>query len=366
MGLGSDVSRRLTINPTTLAASLTFLVLVALFFVFQGEPEQDAPPPTLQIDPQSAWTVLFTDPGGSEAASYRGGPDAYLADAIDAARYSVDVAIYHLNLWSVRDALIRAQRRGLRVRLVVESDYRSEAEITELEQEGIEVVGDMREHLMHHKFVVLDGMEVWTGSMNFTVRGAYINNNNLLAVRSSDLAQRYTREFEEMFLEDRFGALSLPDPAWAPVVLDDGEWTALFSPDVEVAPKLIELIDDANSTIEFLAFSFTSDEIAGAMLARSDAGVRVRGVVESDQAAAVGAQYEALREGGMDVRLDGNPGTMHHKVIILDGEIVICGSYNFTRSAEEHNDENVLIAIDPDLASQFLIEFEKIYAEGEL
>jgi phosphatidylserine/phosphatidylglycerophosphate/cardiolipin synthase-like enzyme len=366
LGLGSDVSRRLTINATTLAASLTFLILVALFFVFQNESEQEAPLPTLQIDPESAWTVLFTDAGGPEAASYRGGPDAYLADAIDAARYSVDVAIYHLDLWSIRDALIRAHRRGLPVRLVVESDYHSEAEITELEQEGIEIIGDLREHLMHHKFVILDGMEVWTGSMNFTVRGAYINNNNLLAVRSSELAQWFTQEFEEMFLEDRFGALSLSDPVRAPVVLDDGEWIALFSPDVAVASELVELIDDADSTIEFMAFSFTSDEIAGAMLDRLEAGVRVRGVVESDQAAALGAQYEALREGGVDVRLDGNPGTMHHKVIILDGEIVICGSYNFTRSAEEHNDENLLIVADPDLAGQFLIEFEKIYAEGGL
>jgi phosphatidylserine/phosphatidylglycerophosphate/cardiolipin synthase-like enzyme len=366
LGLGSDVPRRITINPTTLAASLTFILLVALFFVFQGEPEREATSPTPQIDPESAWTVLFSDPGGPDAASYRGGPDSYLASAIDAAQYSVDVAIYHLDLWSIRDALIRAHRRGLQVRLVVESDYRSEGEITELEQEGIEVIGDLRQHLMHHKFVILDGVEVWTGSMNFTVRGAYVNNNNLLAVRSADLAQRYSREFEEMFLEDRFGALSLPDPDLDSVVLDEGEWTVLFSPDVPVAPELVELIDDADSTIEFLAFSFTSDEIARAMLARSDAGVRVRGVIESDQAAAVGAQYEALREGGVDVRLDGNPGTMHHKVIILDGETVICGSYNFTRSAEEHNDENLLIVADPDLADQFLIEFEKIYAEGGL
>jgi len=362
--LGSDVPRRLTINPTALAASLTLLMLVALFFVFQGNQEEPPPPATPHVDTDREWTVAFTDPGGSDADTFRGGPDAALADAIDAAQYSVDVAIYHLDLWSIRDALIRAHRRGLRVRLVVESDYRSEAEITELEQAGIEIIGDMREHLMHHKFVVLDGMQVWTGSMNFTLRGAYINNNNLLAVQSSALAQVYTQEFEEMFLEDRFGALSLPDPARAPVDLDDGEWLVLFSPDTAVAPELVELINAAESSIEFLAFSFTSDEIAGAMLARSDAGVRVRGVIEADQAAAVGAQYDALRLGGANVRLDGNPGTMHHKVILVDGELVICGSYNFTRSAEERNDENVLIAFDVDLAHEFLIEFEKIYAEA--
>lgn len=356
--------RRLTIQPTTLAASLTLLLLVALFFVFQSESESEPLSPTPHVESNNTWTVSFTNPGGSEASTYRGGPDAALADAIDAAKYTVDVAIYHLDLWSIRDALIRAHRRGVRVRLVVESDYRAEAEIGELEQAGIEVIGDMREHLMHHKFVVLDGLEVWTGSMNFTVRGAYINNNNLLAVRSSELAYWYTQEFEEMFLEDRFGALSLPDPARDPIALDGGEWSVLFSPDNLVAHELIGWIEEAETTIDFLAFSFTSDEIAAAMLAQVDAGVRLRGVIESDQATAVGGQYENLRAGEADVRLDGNPGIMHHKVILIDGEIVICGSYNFTRSAEERNDENVLIIVDSALASEFLIEFEQIYADA--
>jgi len=358
------VPRRLTIQPTTLAASLTLLLLVALFFVFQSEQESEPPSPTPHFEQNSTWTVAFTDPGGPQASTYRGGPDAVLADAIDSAQYSVDVAIYHLDLWSIRDALIRAHRRGVRVRLIVESDYHVEAEIAELEQAGIEVIGDMREHLMHHKFVVLDGMQVWTGSMNFTVRGAYINNNNLLAVRSSELAHWYTQEFEEMFLEDRFGALSLPDPSRDAIALDGGEWSVLFSPDDLVARELIAWITDAEATIEFMAFSFTSDEIAAAMLAQLDAGVRLRGVIESGQANATGGQYENLLAGGADVRLDGNPGTMHHKVILLDGEIVICGSYNFTRSAEERNDENVLIVVDMALASEFLIEFEKIYADA--
>jgi phosphatidylserine/phosphatidylglycerophosphate/cardiolipin synthase-like enzyme len=312
----------------------------------------------------NGWAVLFSNPGGPDASTFRGGPDALLAAAIDDAQYTVDVAIYHLDLWSIRDALIRAHRRGLRVRLVIESDYRYEKEINELEEAGIEIVEDRREHLMHHKFVVLDGLQVWTGSMNFTVRGPYVNNNHLLVVHSSDIAQAYSKEFEEMFIEDRFGALSLPDPTGVPVAVEGGEWLALFSPDTAVAHEIIEIIHEASSTIDFMAFSYTSEDIADAMLGRLAAGVRVRGVIESDQAYAAGAQYENLLQGGVDIRLDGNPETMHHKVILVDAEIVICGSYNFTRSAEERNDENVLIIVDTTLAADFLIEFEKIYTEG--
>jgi len=64
---------------------------------------------------QSDWyTIYFTDPSNSIASSYRGGIDENLAAAIDQARVSVDVAIYDLNLWSIRDALIRAHRREQR------------------------------------------------------------------------------------------------------------------------------------------------------------------------------------------------------------------------------------------------------------
>ncbi len=57
---------------------------------------------------------------------------------------------------------------------------------------------------------------------------------------------------------------------------------------------------------------------------------------------------------------------MHHKVIIIDGEIVVTGSYNLTRSAEIKNDENTLVIHDRDLAEIFLTEFEWIFQEGKI
>ena len=65
------------------------------------------------------------------------------------------------------------------------------------------------------------------------------------------------------------------------------------------------------------------------------------------------------------MRLDGNPLNMHHKVIIIDESVVIFGSYNFSRSAEERNDENTLIIHNPELAAQFLAEFERVQAKAQ-
>jgi len=118
--------------------------------------------------------VYFTAPQGPAANTLRGGPDAALAEAIDQAVLSVDVAAYSLDLWSIRDALLRAHRRGVSVRLVVESDNLDSDELIQIAEAGVPVLGDRREGLMHNKFVVIDRYEVWTGSMNFTVNGAYV------------------------------------------------------------------------------------------------------------------------------------------------------------------------------------------------
>ena len=69
---------------------------------------------------------------------------------------------------------------------------------------------------------------------------------------------------------------------------------------------------------------------------------------------------------GLSVYVDGYPDTlMHEKVIILDNSVVIAGSYNFTRSADKRNDEQVLVIQSREVADQFLAEFNKILEEAK-
>lgn len=356
------------ISPRTAAA---LIVLIATLSWALSACLFDASEPTVVPEVTSAETigwynVYFTDPGGPGADSFRGGPDRDLAEAIDQARLSVDVAAYDLNLWSLRDALIDAHRRGVVVRLVTESDNLDGDEIGELKEAGIPVLGDRRQGLMHNKFVVIDRLEVWTGSMNYTINGSYHNDNNLLRLRSNRLAGNYTTEFEEMFVDDRFGPGSPGNTPHPSISIDDTLVQSYFSPDDGTASALTDLIEDAQESVYFMAYSFTSDEIAQAMLDRARAGVTVAGVFDESQVKSNrGGEYENLRSGGLDVRLDGNPDRMHHKVIIIDGRIVITGSYNFSASAEERNDENTLIIHSPEMAAQYLVEFERVYAQGK-
>ncbi|MSR54347.1 MAG: DUF1669 domain-containing protein, partial [Gemmataceae bacterium] len=68
---------------------------------------------------------------------------------------------------------------------------------------------------------------------------------------------------------------------------------------------------------------------------------------------------------GLAVFLDANPRNMHHKVIVIDGEIVICGSFNFSDNADRTNDENLLIIYNRAIAAKFEEEFQRIHSAAK-
>ncbi len=312
------------------------------------------------------WQVFFTQPESEASRTLRGGPDAPLAAAIEQATQQVDIAIYDLNLWSIRDAILQAARHGVNVRLVVESTHLDRPELQDLIAAGIPVVGDEREGLMHNKFVVIDGYEVWTGSMNFTVNGAYRNNNNLLRLQSSRLATDFTTEFEEMFIGHHFGPDSVANTPYPHLTLNGTPVEVYFAPDDHPLARLLALVSQAQRQVVFMAFSFTADDLGDALIALHQRGVEVRGVFEARQVTyGRGSEYPRLLASGVAVRLDGNPHNMHHKVMVVDGRWVVTGSYNFTYSAEKRNDETLLIFDSPALAAAYLEEFERVWAAAE-
>jgi phosphatidylserine/phosphatidylglycerophosphate/cardiolipin synthase-like enzyme len=269
----------------------------------------------------------------------------------------------------MREALIAAHRRGVTVRMVVEADSLDRPEIKVLAEAGIPIAADLPDGLMHDKFVVIDRRQVWTGSMNFTLSSAYRNDNNLIALTHPAAAAAYEAEFEEMFTDGLFGPYS-PDGERAEFEVAGPAGSVIpvevyFSPDDGALARILELLAGARESIRFMAFSFTSDEIGALMEERAAAGVDVRGVFDDSQLrSSGGGEYDWLLGAGLDVRIDGNPELLHHKVIVIDGEVVIAGSYNFSASAETRNDENVVIIFDEVVAGVFLEEWERVFSIG--
>ena len=259
----------------------------------------------------------------------------------------------------VADALIEAHNRGIQVRVVTETDNIDEAEIGRLQEVGIPVGDDGdSDSLMHHKFVVIDERYVWTGSYNTTYNGAYKNNNNVIFIDSVPLAYNFAQEFRELFLDMQVGK---PSGGFVTKLSDGTQISTYFSPKNDTISPLLKEIQSAEKSIHFMAFSFTHDALGDAMRDRFEFGVDVQGVFEERQANNQYSEFNTMKDAGLRVVLDENRGAMHHKVIVIDGETVVTGSYNFSKNAETRNNENLLIIKgNREIAEAYLAEFERI------
>lgn len=346
------------------AAGLLLIGAAAVFFYGRTPARRVDPSPSPPVAErnQGEVAVMFSAPGLAQAAGTGTNPESPLVERLNDAKFSIDAALYDLDLPSVREALLEAHKRGVRVRLVAEGANAERAAFQSLSLAGVPLVADPRPGLMHHKFLIVDDEEVWTGSTNLTWSGFFRNDNNLVRIRSEDMAINYRREFEEMFLEGRYGPLSRSDTPYPAVTLEDGSRVHVyFSPDDGAARAILRELEGARLSIDVLAFTLTADPIADALLKAHRRGVVVRGAVEASRSDALGSDVGRLRAAGLKLRLDSNPGNMHHKVLLIDGQIVITGSYNFSRSAEERNDENLVVLFTEEWAHVFGGEFERIY-----
>lgn len=313
------------------------------------------------------YEIYFTNPNCPPEAERVDGVDEIIAGDLAQATRQVDVAAFDLDAEPLVDALINLEAQGVTVRVVTDSDNEELSSIRRLRRNGISVVTDDRSALMHNKFIVIDDVVVWTGSLNYTTNGAYCNNNNAVRIVSPQLAANYTVEMDEMYELRSFGPRSPNNTPRERLRIDGVLVENYFAPEEEVAPIIARLIEDGRNEILFLAFSFTHEAIGEAMLERAEDGVTIRGVFERVGSETPFSYYPVFRDAGLpalSVRQDGNPRIMHHKVIVIDGETVILGSFNFSASANDSNDENVLIVHDPAFATFFVEEFGIVWEEA--
>jgi phosphatidylserine/phosphatidylglycerophosphate/cardiolipin synthase-like enzyme len=305
-----------------------------------------------------------------EAQNSLSNPDHQLVKLIESAEKTLDIAAFEIDSELVADAILKAAEIGnVRVRIVTDSDYYNEPQLQRLVKAGIPVVQDQRNGLMHNKFVIADAgtaqAKVWTGSTNLTDNGFWKNNNNAVQINSRPLAENFTAEFEEMFKDHRFGVSSpsfVPHPS---VTVGNTQIQTYFAAEGKVAGKVAEALNQAQHSIHFMAFSFTHDAIGEVVAQKFSDKVEVRGVFENMGAGTQYSEYGKLKALGADVKRDGNPAIMHHKVFIIDGKTVITGSFNFSESADKNNDENLLIIESEDLARQYEEEFKKVYQKAK-
>ena len=138
-----------------------------------------------------------------------------------------------------------------------------------------------------------------------------------------------------------------------------------FSPGDTCRLRIQELLRESRDTIDICVFTITDDRITEAVMHAAARGVRTRIIGDNDKAFDPGSDMHRLAEARIPIRMDTSPNHMHHKFAVFDSRIAVSGSYNWTRSASEHNQENIMVTNDPKFVQLFRKQFEHLWPQME-
>lgn len=331
----------------SITLSIVLLMLYVLGPLNQKIPSETIAPPLITFCPQENCT-------------------AKLQEFLTQATSSIHCAFFEINDPKSLEVLQHNASNGLEVGLVVDADNLEDT--ADRDQKKSWVKADTSRAYMHNKFCIIDGTMVWTGSFNPTT-GGQDNNNHVIIINSRYLGENYEEEFDELW-QGTFGRGK--QTQYQRIMVNNALLENYFCPDDCTTKgkggitRVVQLIDEAQGTIEIAMFAFTADSVTEALMRAKQRGVVITVIVEKRNVNLLGSEVKRLKEQNITVLVDGNPQTMHHKFMVVDGKIVLLGSFNFSENANSRNDENMIILYDRDVAQQFLQEFERLLKEAYL
>ncbi|MBU1192061.1 MAG: phospholipase [Gammaproteobacteria bacterium] len=329
-----------------------------------------------------------------------GAPDdleQVVSDFIRGAKKTLDIAVQELDNEVIAQALLDAALKGVRIRMFMEQDYlcaasppkptpkagqtvrdaRLEVQWEETRRPktlktnrdilaallrcGVDVKADLNPKIFHQKFIVRDyrggrslgRAGLLTGSTNFTTTGTHKNLNHVILFHDYRVARAYAAEFEEL-MGGTFGALRSREEILPKTINIKGvPVRVLFAPDDHPELEIIKQMLKARARLDFAIFTFAgSSGIDDALIMLHLAGIDIQGVLDAMQGGQDWAATHWLHDEGIEVFLSDRLklpglGKLHHKLMVIDDDIVIAGSMNYTAPANEYNDENIFVLGNP-------------------
>jgi len=322
-----------------------------------------------------------------------------IIDFIEGAEKYLDIATQEIDSEEIAQAIIDARWRGVKVRVFIEHDYvydkdpperlavpvepESEEEALRRAQwvefrrpedvktnrdihmallrNGVDVKADYNHnHIFHQKFIIRDkrsknvsypSSAVLTGSTNFTWTGTHKNLNDVVIFNDPLVAWQYQEEFREI-RSGVFGRVnSSHEPRPSTINLGGVPVQVFFAPDHAPELEIVKQILKCESMIHFAMFTFSgSSGIDDAMVSVRRTEKSIRGIMDPVQGRRDWAATPWLHNEGIELffpRSSTAFGKLHHKLLVVDDDIVVTGSMNYTRPANEYNDENVFIIGSP-------------------
>ncbi|MBL8848264.1 MAG: endonuclease [Planctomycetaceae bacterium] len=137
---------------------------------------------------------------------------------------------------------------------------------------------------------------------------------------------------------------------------------ACFSPGDDCVQRIRGLFQQARSSADVCVFTITDDRLSEVILDAHARGVAVRILTDNEKSLDVGSDITRFSNAGIATRIDATEYHMHHKFAIFDRRTLITGSYNWTRSAAEYNEENLLVTYDASPLAEFQEVFDRLWA----
>ncbi len=138
-----------------------------------------------------------------------------------------------------------------------------------------------------------------------------------------------------------------------------------FSPNDNCQKGIIDFIDNAKQNIKICVFTISDNEISDKIIEKFEQNVDVKIITDNEKVFDMGSDIRKFVEIGLKVKVDKTPHHMHHKFAITDDKLLLTGSYNWTRSAEERNYENIIVTDQRDLTKAYIKEFDKLWDKFE-
>eukprot|EP00808_Paulinella_micropora_P003954 g28292.t1 len=176
---------------------------------------QQRPSRPVSVNDTAEYTVLFfPDPAlpcrfGSQCkrrkCNFAHQPTSLtkLLDVLTSARRTMDVCVFNITCDEIADTVLAAHKRGVRVRVITDKEQQKNPgnDISRMREIGIEVRQDNSQHMMHHKFAVVDGARLATGSFNWTRAAVLGNKENVIITTAKPLVTAYSTEFDKLWNE---------------------------------------------------------------------------------------------------------------------------------------------------------------------
>lgn len=299
---------------------------------------------------------------------------------INRSKYSLDLSVYNYTyntgdgLDAIATAVNAAANRGVIVRWIYDGVGSNTG--LPLLNSNVQTLGSPTSFsygIMHNKFMIIDANStnlndpiVWTGSFNFSRNQSDVDFNNIIIFQDKLLAQGFTTEFNKMWgstgpnpntTNSKFGPFKTPS-AQTSYTVNGTPVDVYFSPMDNVGTKLMNCISTAGSDLFFGIFTFTDSVIANSIKAKYNAGVAVKGIMDSYS---MGFNaYPILNATlGNNMKVYSSTGTYHNKTMLIDALTpwsdpqTFTGSFNWSLSAQNKNDENSVVVHDATVTNQY-------------